>query len=238
MNFCISKRFSVLILVSTLFLSLFLAVAYTAHAHGDEDHSVTSHMESDIHDEFAVEDGDTPRVIQMKMMLTLLTQLVALLSEQVETTHADHDDHHDDSHDDGDMEDLVVWIEIHSNETHAHVQEPGKELETFFLEDLEYTEEEAIVNTIAERTGISAHEIEAVITFPSGEVDENGDSMDEEEEDHNHDHEEVSLDGLHIMADGTIMLGSGEELEGATITEDGNIMLEDGDVVEPEFDLR
>jgi hypothetical protein len=142
---------------------------------------------------------------------------------------------------------LAVWIEIHSNKTHAHVQEPGKDLVSFFLEDLTYSDEEGIVKAIAEQTGLSVADIEAVITYPSGEVDEHGDSVDsedgdahmhEEDADDEHSDHADDIDGIHIMADGTVMNGDGTVLAGATVTSDGMIKLADGDIVEPEFDLR
>jgi hypothetical protein len=48
----------------------------------------------------------------------------------------------------------------------------------------------------------------------------------------------VSLDGIHIMENGMVMLGNGEMVEGATLTRNGKIMLANGDIVEPVMDLR
>ena len=44
--------------------------------------------------------------------------------------------------------------------------------------------------------------------------------------------------GLHIMSDGTVMLGSGEVLQDAIILEDGTVDVGSGTVVTPKFDLR
>lgn len=46
------------------------------------------------------------------------------------------------------------------------------------------------------------------------------------------------MDGIHIMPDGAVMLGTGETLADATITSDGNIMLSTGEVVVPVLDMR
>ena len=107
------------------------------------------------------------------------------------------------------------------------------------LEDISYTDEDAVIAAIATRTGLSVHDIEHVIVFPSGEVDEHGDSAHEDDHDDEHDgYTAEEIAGMHIMANGDIMLGSGEEVHGATITADGKIKLEDGTIVTPAFDLR
>jgi hypothetical protein len=49
---------------------------------------------------------------------------------------------------------------------------------------------------------------------------------------------DVSLDGIHIMENGMVMLGNGEMVEGAIVTDDGKIMLKNGDIVLPMMDLR
>jgi FtsP/CotA-like multicopper oxidase with cupredoxin domain len=46
------------------------------------------------------------------------------------------------------------------------------------------------------------------------------------------------IEGIHIMPDGAVMLGTGETLEDAIITSDGNIMLSTGEVVVPILDMR
>jgi len=48
----------------------------------------------------------------------------------------------------------------------------------------------------------------------------------------------VNLEGIHIMANGTVMLPSGVKVEGAEVTEDGMIKLPNGVIVEPVMDLR
>lgn len=47
-----------------------------------------------------------------------------------------------------------------------------------------------------------------------------------------------SYEGIHIMADGTIMLSDGEIVEGAEVTPGGMIRLPDGAMIEPVMDLR
>lgn len=44
--------------------------------------------------------------------------------------------------------------------------------------------------------------------------------------------------GIHIMSDGTVMLGNGEVLEDATVTSEGMIELSDGTEIKPVMDLR
>lgn len=59
--------------------------------------------------------------------------------------------------------------------------------------------------------------------------------------DDEHGHEsstDMDLSGIHIMADGTVMLGSGEEVHDATVNDEGMIVLSDGRVIEPVSDLR
>lgn len=50
--------------------------------------------------------------------------------------------------------------------------------------------------------------------------------------------EEAGMPGIHIMADGSVMLGDGNIVDDANVNDDGNIVLEDGIVVEPVLDLR
>lgn len=49
---------------------------------------------------------------------------------------------------------------------------------------------------------------------------------------------EIDTTGIHIMADGSVMLGNGEMLEEAHVTEAGMISLPDGTMVKPTMDLR
>lgn len=54
----------------------------------------------------------------------------------------------------------------------------------------------------------------------------------------NNETEMQSYEGIHIMANGTVMLPNGEEVEGAEVTEDGMIKLPNGAIIEPVMDLR
>ena len=228
--------------VSALILTVlftFGVMAATAFAHAGEDHSASTN---------AITVTDENRV-QVEQMVTILTQLISLLQQQAQMEVPETDEHHqeadthqEDNHHDMDEEhsledsssqELVVWVELHSNLTHAHVQEPGEDEVSFIIEDISYTEQDAVVAVISERTGLSAHDIEAVIVFPSGQVDERGDSMDEHDE-----HAEKEVSGIHIMHNGQIMWGNGSIVAGATITTTGDIQLADGDIITPAFDLR
>lgn len=50
--------------------------------------------------------------------------------------------------------------------------------------------------------------------------------------------EDEGMDGIHIMADGTVMLGTGEVVETARVDENGMIIWQDGRVIKPLMDLR
>ncbi|MFT5036932.1 MAG: hypothetical protein ACI9VM_000502 [Candidatus Azotimanducaceae bacterium] len=244
MKIVLSLKF--LIITCAIALLAFTVAALPAFAETDHD----EHDEMVSHAATGASDHDEhERVEKMQALIVLLQQLLVILSQtDMSDVDAHTDDHAEHAHDTDDSDDLAIWIEIHSFNTHVHVQEPDSALDTFFLDDLEYTEEDAIVTAIAERTGLSEHAIEEAITFPTGEVDEDGDSVaesdehddahEEETEEDEHHTDEVDLDGIHIMADGTIMLGTGVALTDATLTNDGMIMLADGDTIEPEFDLR
>lgn len=194
-------------------------------AHGDEVHSAPV--------------TDAQKIEKMEQMVTILTQIVELYKKKAALTGVAvaETDHHaeaaSEDHDENDSEELVVWVELHSNKTHAHVQKPGMAEQSWLLEDLAYTEEEEIIKAIAEKSGLSEHEIEEVIVFPSGEVDANGDSVEEHDEDADKD-----VTGIHIMADGKVMWGNGTEVHGAMITADGKVKLSDGTIITPKFDLR
>lgn len=54
---------------------------------------------------------------------------------------------------------------------------------------------------------------------------------------HDDDHD-MDLSGIHIMADGSVMLGNGEVLHDATVNDEGMIVLADGTEVEPVMDMR
>ncbi len=207
------------------FLLAFSFTAYQASAHGDEDHSATAMPMG----------ADAQKVENMKKLAAALQQLVVLLKQKSElaaTGKITTQDHH--ANGAGMKEELVIWVELHSNKTHVHVRVPGEKEVSFLLENLKYTEEEAIIEAVADKTGLSEHEIEEVIDFPSGEVDAHGDSVDGST---NYD-KDADLKGIHIMSDGKIMWGNGSLVAGATITADGKIKLSDGRIVEPAFDLR
>lgn len=215
----ITVRFGTVAIIGVLTLGAFVM---PASAHNGVDHSVTpSHTKEVL--------SDAQRVEKMHELLKAMQELVVLLQKKA-VLHSG-DDEHDDEDAHGD--ELQVWVEIHSNKTHAHVKEVGKEEESFLFEDLSYTDEEEIIAAIAHETGLSEALIEDVIEFPSGEVDEHGDSVEEHGS-----HEDEDVSGIHIMSDGTIMWGNGEEVVGATLTADNKIELEDGRIITPAFDLR
>lgn len=50
--------------------------------------------------------------------------------------------------------------------------------------------------------------------------------------------DEESYEGVHIMADGTIMGKDGRQILGAVLLSNGSIQLNDGTIITPAFDLR
>ena len=49
---------------------------------------------------------------------------------------------------------------------------------------------------------------------------------------------DMDLSGIHIMGDGSVMLGDGTTLTDASVNADGMIVLGDGTEVEPMMDMR
>ena len=234
-----------ILLLLSFAVCAFAFAALPVSANEDEDHD-------EAHEEEAADEEVSDRFVQMQQLLALLQQVAALLEERLATTGHVHDDSHEHvsdvhdedehAHDEGDDNDtLVVTAEVHEDRTHIHVFEPGEDEVTFFLDDLDISEEAAIVTAIAEETDLTEDEINEVITFPSDHEESEEHEDDEEDGDAHDEHEDEEgdgLDGIHIMADGSVMLGSGETLDTATVTDEGMIMLEDGTLVEPEYDLR
>ena len=186
----------------------------------------------------AVSAADTAQIAQMQALIELLLELLEKLQNEkgMDTAMSHIDDDHGHSHDHGHgaSDELQIWVELHSNETHVHVIEPGEDEDSFFL-DIEYTDEDAIIDAVADETGLSVDEVADAIVFPTGEVNERGDTV------HEHDgdgYSEEELEGIHIMGNGDVMLGDGTVLPDASIMDDGMIQLSDGTIVTPKFDLR
>lgn len=214
MKLSISFRYLVPVVAFILAFGMMTSPALADH-HEEE----AGHMEVDV--AAALDSGAT--VEQMQTLISVLQQLVALLSQQVEISdhiHMDMDDHASNH--------LVITAMEHGGVTHIHVQEPDKDETTFFLEDVPLSDEDGVIDAVMDETGFSHEEVHEAIKFESDE------SM---EADHDHADEE-DLSGIHIMPDGSVMLGDGSMLPDATVTEDGMILLPDGDLVEPVMDLR
>lgn len=213
MTYSITTRLLTFLLALTFACGIAFAMPMSTNAHDGE-----VHLSEDATD-----------LEKMAALIELLQQLVALLEEQLE--HKNEGAHMAAAA-------LQINVEEHGGVTHVHVHENGVQTDAFFLEDLALGEEAAIIAAIAARTGHSESEVEAAATFPTHE-EEDEHAHEDEEADHGDDHTtDTDLEGIHIMADGTVMLGNGEEVHDATITEDGMIMLADGTIVEPAFDLR
>jgi len=224
-----------LVLSGVLSLAPLMANAQEAESHDQEE----SH---EMHE-------DAEKIEQMEQLIAVLQQLIALLTAQAsgETDHV-HDDSHEHVDDSHAVDELEISVEVHGDRTHIHVHEPGEDEVKFFLDDLDVTEEDAIIEAIALEVDLSEDDVRAAATFPGDEMsdEDHGHADESEESDESEDHDmddsedehEDDTEGIHIMSDGTVMLGNGEEVPDATITDDGMIMLADGELVEPEFDLR
>jgi hypothetical protein len=185
-----------------------------------------------VHDETS---ADSAKISHMKQVIAVLTQLVDLLKQKAAlqgVVVAEVAEHHDEV-DDEESDTLKIWVEVHSYKTHAHVQKPHESIEAYVLDGISYTNEAAIIAEISKKTGYSIHDIEEIITFPEGELNAKGDSVDEHDDDNDED-----VTGIHIMSSGDIMWGNGTEVHGATITTEGKVKLSDGRIVTPKFDLR
>lgn len=207
-----------------MFVFAFFATSNFASAHNGVDHSASASVTA-----------SDPELAGLQQLITALSQLVDLLKQKAELSGhavavADHH-HHDDT---GEQDTLKIWIEVHSYMPHAHVQRPGEDLDEFFLDGVSYTDHEAMIKAIADKTEFTETQIRDIITFPEGDLDAKGDSVDADEDEA----ESEDVSGIHIMGDGTIMWGDGDEVAGATITADGKVQLSDGRIIEPKFDLR
>lgn len=214
-----------LTLLFTFVFSLATVFADSTQA-GADDHADSS---KDISTE------DPTKIAQMKQIVAILTQIIELYKQKAKMTRTTvAEDHHETTATTKDESDeLKVWVEIHSNQTHAHVQKPGMKEQSWLLANIKYTEEEVIINTIAEKSGLAVDDIKKIIVFPSGEVDVNGDSAKQ-----NNPNADEDVSGIHIMRDGKVMWGNGTEVQGATITADDKVKLSDGRIITPKFDLR
>jgi hypothetical protein len=205
----------VMALIVALLLT-FGVYAMPAFAHDGEDHSNESEL------------TEAERVEKMKALITVLQELIALITKHPEAFNNDATHTHSAV--------LEISAEEHGGTTHIHVNESGVETGSFFLEGILLTDTDAVIAAVAEKTGRTVEEVSNAILFPSHEDEE--EHNDEHEEDEHSDDEDMDLEGIHIMMDGTVMLGNGEELADATITDEGMIMLADGTLVEPGVDLR
>ncbi len=215
----LTQKITTAFIMLALLLSGLTLSASVASAHNGEDHS----------DEHAEEMTPQVKIAMMEEMVKLLQEVVELLEEKA-ALHAGVAHGHDESNTHT-LATLSISVEEHGGRTHIHVNEPGKEEVTFFLDDIAIEDEDEVIAAIAEETGLSEAEVEAAATFPE--------HHDEHEDEVHESHAGMEgLDGIHIMADGTIMLGNGAVVTDATINDDDMIVLGDGTLVEPEIDMR
>jgi len=210
----------------TLALSGLMLSASTASAHEGHDHD----------DDHAAEITPEVKIALMEEMVKLLTEVKGLLEEKLElqgiTPHTHNDTHkHSGST-------LSISVEEHGGRTHVHVNETGKAEVTFFLEDLDLSEQAAIIAAIAEKIHMTAAAVKAVTTFKDDHHDEDEDGHEHGDEVHTSHAGMDGIEGIHIMPDGSVMLGTGAVVTDATITANGMIVLGDGTEVEPTADMR
>ncbi len=219
------------ITLTVLFVTLTMLLSVSAvtlipnlvSAHDGQDHGLETAMDN------------AAEIAQMKALIALLQELLVALQAKAEMGSAMSETHsHSHMHDDSESEsELAITVELHGGNTHVHVYNTDGTTDTFFVE-VAISDEGGVFAAIAAETGLDLSDITAATTF-------------EVEEEHDHDHGSDSegshadmdgLDGIHIMADGTVMLGNGDEVDDATIDDEGMIMLGDGTVVEPVMDMR
>ncbi len=187
------------------------------------------------HDDHPVKSDEiTPevKIVMMEEIVKLLTEVKGLLEKKV-AMQAGNLHGHDESNTHA-LKTLSISVMVHDDQTHVHVHEHDKEEVTFFLENIALDDTEAIITAIAEETGIREADVEAALTIEHDDHD----AMSEAEEVHDSHAGMEGLDGIHIMADGTVMLGTGAVVSDATINDDNMIVLGDGSVVEPAADMR
>lgn len=148
-------------------------------AHGGEEHDEES-------EEVVSED----HIAEMEKMIGLMNQLVALLTtlrsmpapvtsampapgyEHVDEMEVHHDEHavetdedaHDEHEEDAEVARLVIELEPHNNQTHAHVRYVDKPEEMFFIEP-SLSDEEGIVTALVARTGLTADVVRSALKY-------------------------------------------------------------------------
>jgi len=108
--------------------------------------------------------------------------------------------------------------------------EPIMDLEPFLDAAIHFAIVPASLNTLLHRHGVVAE--------ASHNEEESGGMMEMKEDEHMDDMAMESLEGIHIMSDGSVMLGNGDALHDASVTADGKIKLGSGRIVEPMMDMR
>lgn len=234
---------------TTIFITLLLAFSSLAFAlpamAAEDEHEAMNDHEHGL--EVAVTKASD--VATMKVLIQLLTQLLAALQEKAEIqkmdmghvhddSHEHEDDEHDDDHHEMDDVDYTISVEEHQGRTHIHVNYKTGEQDMFFIE-VDINDREAVYDAIVAQTELDRGDVVKTAIFAADRAA----NLDDDHE-HNDDTTEGShagmegLDGIHIMADGTIMLGNGEALTDATISDEDMIILGDGTEVDPVMDLR
>ncbi len=154
-----------------LTLSLVFGVALMpALAHDGEDHSDEGSKVKEM------------SITEMEKMIGLMQQLIVLLTtlrtmqptvtipvavaDEMEEHHDEHAVEHEDADTDEEEDEakLVIEIEPHNNQTHAHVRYVNKPEEMFFVTS-DINDEDGIVSDISSRTGLSQDEVREALKY-------------------------------------------------------------------------
>ncbi len=132
------------------------------------------------------DESETAEIAKLEKIVTLLNQLLLLINAlhiqqgyapvvvdtalEMDDHHADESMHHDEqssdpaSSDPEEVAHLVIEIEPHNNQTHAHVRYVDKPEEMFFV-SADIDDEDGIVSAIHEKTGLSKDDVREALKY-------------------------------------------------------------------------
>lgn len=237
-------------------------LSITVEEHGNRTH-VHVYVDGEETDSFFLEDYELDETDEIIAAIAEETDYTVEEVEEAVSFPSDDDedeeeeDEHEDDEEEHDDEDEHEDEEEHDDDSHG-LENAAEKIEAKANSDKEQQMRallavlERLIELLQKQVALKA---DIAHNDDSHEAEEEHEHEDEDEDDHDHededehdedeheDEEEEEEDddeyaGIHIMADGTIMLGNGEEVEDATITDDDMIELADGTILEPEMDLR
>lgn len=162
-------------------LCVFVLLLPQTHAHEGVVHD--SEAEAVAHEQKT----ETTDIVKLQEIVTLLNQLILLINalhiqqgytpvsttpsqgdahDEMEIHHDEHslESESDDTEEHADEDHLVIEIEPHNNQTHAHVRYVDKPEVMFFVES-GIDDEDGIVADIHERTGLEEEEIRDALKY-------------------------------------------------------------------------